>query len=433
MHNRQGGAAHVNIFFLLFALLLFAGGVFFLYTMITAKGDVEKRLETARADVQPLRGEVLLREHNIEEVAEMLGMASMLASVDGEEKIVPSVYKGRDNISEEDYGSQKLQGVALPSTYNRRMRAALERIGASTSSTKFDDVLSAMNTRLETLRSEAAKRKGDIDTNLAAKSTKDDEILAAKQEHATAVSGVLSTIEQGLAQFRSQSTQNEAQIANLNNGLRQQFDELHTAVNEHVSDRERLEAINARYTDHKNALEAVLAQRNAPETVDGRVLASEAKVDRAYIDLNREDGLLAGTVFKISNPRSRAIKAYGTVVSVGALRSEIAIHGLVDEFDPVAAGDELRNDRFTPGMKRTIYLMGNFQSPWDHGTVAGIFRGLGHTVVRKFDAGVDLVILGDATGSTPLSETEEFQDAAKLGVEFAPVARFRDLLSLRGR
>ena len=433
MHNRQGGAAHVNIFFLLFALLLFAGGVFFLYTMITAKGDVEERLDSARAAVEPLRGEVLLRKHNIEEVTEALGMNSMLASVDGEEKVVPAVYKGREKISEDEYGYQTLLGVAMPSTYTRRMRAALDRVGASGSSTKFDDVLSAMNSRLESLRTQASKRSSDIDTNLAAKSAKDDEILAAKQEHATAVSGVLSTIEQGLVQFRSQSSQNDSQIASRNNGLRKQFDDLHAAVNERVADRERLEAVNARYTAHKNALEAVLAQRNAPETIDGRVLASEAKVDRAYIDLSREDGLLAGTVFKISNPRSGAIKAYGTVVRVGSTRSEVAIHGLVDEFDPVATGDVLRNDRFTPGMKRTIYLMGKFKSPWDHGTVAGIFGGLGHTVVRKFDAGVDLVILGDAAGETPLSESEEFQDAAKLGVEFAPVARFRDLLSLRGR
>jgi len=442
MQTRQGGAAHVNIFFLLFALLLFAGSVFFLYTMITKQGDVEERLAKIREDVSALEATDLIYKHNIEDVTDAFGIVSVEkpmkvtledgTEVDGVEH-VPAVYTGKDKIAADTYANQELVGVMLPSRYTEVMKRALSRIGASASDTTLDGAFGAIGKRMETLKKEVEAAEANIQTSITAKIAKDQEVSNAKTQHATAIDGLVSSVEQGLTSYQSQTQQNEAQIERLNSGLRSQQETLHSAINDATANRKRLEAINARYSKHQSALEAVLSQRNPPDAVDGRVLVSEEKIGRAFIDLNRADGLLSGTVFRITNPGSNKVKAYGTVVSVGQDRSEIAIHGLVDRFDPVAGGDELSNDRFTPGMRRTVYLMGTFQDPWDHATVAGILSDLGHDVVRKFDAGVDLVILGDGIGNKPVTETKEFQDASTLGVEFAPVARIRDLLTLRNR
>ncbi|MFK7931504.1 MAG: hypothetical protein AB8H79_25215, partial [Myxococcota bacterium] len=275
----------------------------------------------------------------------------------------------------------------------------------------------------------AAAAEASMGTALTDKRKADDELSAAKGTHATAVDGLLTSMKQGVQDFDQKTKLNERLVAEANDNLLRKQGELYQEVTAHVADRKRLEAVNARFTNHKSHLETVLSQRNAPDAVDGRIVASQGKVKRAYTDLSRVDGLISGTVFRITNPGSNKVKAYGTVVSVGDERSELAIHGLVDEFDPVATGDQMSNDRFTPGMSRRIHLMGSFSNPWDKASVARILTGLGHDVVKRFDAGVDLVILGDEISNNNVSGSKAFQDASTLGVEFAPVARIRDLLT----
>lgn len=430
MHNRQGGAAHVNIFFLLFALILFIGGVFFLYTMLAEKGDVEDALAEQRATVATLETRDLIYQHNIEDLTDVLGFSTVL-EMDGDTPTYKSgTYAGQARLGEDYYASEVLRGVALPSEYQRIVKQGLEKLGADTGATTLQAATAAINARTTKLQESIAAAETRMTEALAAKRQADAKVSEAKGAHATEVAEVLSTMEQGVQQFEQQSLTNAKTIADAHGNLRRRQQDLHQEVQDHVQDRKRLQAINARYSNHKSALEAVLSQRNPPDAVDGLVVAADDKVGRGFIDLSRRDGLITGTVFRITNPGSNQVKAYGTVVSVGDERSEIAVHGVVDRFDPVAGGDELSNDRFTPGMRRTIHLMGAFADPWDRTSITRILTELGHDVVKRFDAGVDLVILGDDLSRQSIAETEAFQDASTLGVEFAPVAKIRDLLIL---
>ena len=179
--------------------------------------------------------------------------------------------------------------------------------------------------------------------------------------------------------------------------------------------------------------------RNPISVADGQVIVARPGVSNAYISLGRKDMLQPGTVFRIKNRNSNAIKGYAEVVRVEQDKAEVRLSGVVDQLgDPVREGDQLYNDLYSTGKynNRTIYLMGRFSSPYHKPQLISLLESLGNKVVHKMAPGVDTVLLGNSIpneegdGEIKIEDTDDYKLAMQLGVEFAPLRKVRDLIKL---
>jgi hypothetical protein len=186
-----------------------------------------------------------------------------------------------------------------------------------------------------------------------------------------------------------------------------------------------------------SALSARDAMIKAPDVPDGKILVARNGIPKAFINLGRKDMLKEGTVFRIKNTNSDKVKGLATVTKVEDERSEVALSNMVDPIgDYAREGDLLYNELFSPGVTRTIFLMGRFDEPYSKENLSNLLKRLGNRVVTKMAPGVDTVILGSnpvneaGDGFSSVQDSEEFKLASELRVEFAYLSSIRDLIKL---
>jgi len=177
--------------------------------------------------------------------------------------------------------------------------------------------------------------------------------------------------------------------------------------------------------------------RQPEDVADGKIVVARQGVTTAFINLGKKDLLQMGTTFRVKNARSKDTKGYATVTRVEDDRAEVELSGITEPVgDWVREGDTIYHDLYTPGMSRTIYLMGRFNAPYNKDALATLLRRLGNKVVTKMGPGVDTVILGDdplneaGDGFAAVSDSEEYKQAVDLRVEFAPLRKIKDLVKL---
>lgn len=423
MHNRQSGAAHVPIMLFLILLVMFLGAMGFGYVTLTRNGELQKQVATAKADAEVLRNKSLLIEHYIEDIGRVIGK--------------PGKYEGRP-------GSQSVyQGATLdypmvmnPDEVKRVLDDACARAKVSVA-TGIENVLGAMVTHASQLEQRAKDIEAERDRALTEKREVENKFTAATSTHSQAANTWRQSLEQTRAEFTNATADKDRTISSLQDGLRSKADELTTAREEASAIEKGLRKDVAMRDMHASALIARNAMRNPPDVADGKVIAAQAGVPSAFINLGRKDLLQPGTVFRIKNPNSAAIKGYATVKSVDEERAEVVLSGLVDPIgDSVRAGDVLFNDLFTPRVTRTIYLMGRFSAPYNKPELTILLRRLGNKVVDKMAPGVDTVILGNdpineaGDGFVSVQESDEFKLASDLRVEFTYLKTIRDLIQL---
>src|SRR5690606_38591958 len=175
--------------------------------------------------------------------------------------------------------------------------------------------------------------------------------------------------------------------------------------------RKELETLGARIDAAADKVKLL----NPGDSPDGMVIDASQATGLAWINLGRRDQLPIGTTFEVVKPGTDQVKAYATVSRLEQSRAEVRITGLKDPYDPVANGDMVRNDLYSPDMRHNIYLMGRFSAPLTRPTVQTLLEDLGNRVVDELGPGVDLILLGgntineDGSGFTPLTETEEYK------------------------
>ena len=179
------------------------------------------------------------------------------------------------------------------------------------------------------------------------------------------------------------------------------------------------------------------ALRQPPNVADGKVVAAENGIPKAFINLGRKDMLQPGTVFRIKSPNSTAVKGYAEVTRVEDERAEVRLYNFTDPIANYATeGDLIFNDLFTPRVTRTMYLMGRFSAPYGKEKLTNLLRRLGNRVVSKMAPGVDTVVLGNnpvneaGDGFDAVESSAEFKKANELRVEFTYLAKIADLIKL---
>lgn len=423
MHTRQGGAAHVPMMFFILLLIMFLGAMGFAYVKLTENGDLIKQRDEARTEAQAARERGLLIEHYIEDIGRVIGKQGK--------------YEGRPE-SKSVYGKATIDfaGLMNPADVKKLMEDACSNAKVSQASS-LENVLTAMVTRMSQLdertqnaereREKAIKEKGEIDSAFAAAKTAQAE-LAAKWNQ---------DLEQARADFEAGKQSKDGTIAQLNQNLNDKRNELATTTEAAKALEMSLRKDLANKDMHNSALIAKDRMRDPPDVADGKIIVARTGLPTAFINLGKKDLLQPGTIFRIKNPNSDAVKGYATVTRVEDERAEVSLHDVVAPNDnAVAEGDLLFNEIYSPRLVRTIYLMGRFSTPYEKAPLTVLLKRLGNKVVDKMGPGVDTVILGDnplneaGDGFAEVKESQEYKEAFGLGVEFAPLKKIRDLIKL---
>lgn len=423
MHNRQSGAAHVPIMFFLLLLVLFLGAVSFAFVTHGKNADLTKQRNDALADAQTLRKKDLLVEHYVGDVGVVIGKAGK--------------YEGRKNQGGV-YGDAALgyPGVVNPDEVKKVMDDALTAAGLS-AAMGLENVLSSMVTKIGQLNARIKDIESERDKALAEKTEVDRKFQAAAAEAATKAREFGQNLDQTRSDFESAKTDKDNRINLVNESLQAKAAELSTEKERAQAKEKELSHEIAKHQMQNSALVARDAMRKAPDVPDGKVLVAKNGIPTAFINLGRKDMLQPGTVFRVKNPSSAAVKGYATVTRVEEDRAEVALANFTDPIGDYARdGDLLYNDLYTPRVTRTIFLMGRFTAPYNKGDLANLLKRLGNKVVDKMGPGVDTVILGNdpvneaGDGFTSVQESAEFKQASELRVEFAYLATIRDLIKL---
>jgi hypothetical protein len=422
MHNRQSGAAHVPIMFFLLLLVMFLGAVTFAFITNTKNGDLTKQRDEARADAKALRERDLLIEHYIGDIGQVIAK--------------PGKYEGRKDAGG-IYGSAVLQyaGVMNPAEVKKAMDDALTALGLSTAS-GLDNVLGSMVTKLNQMSDRVKSIEAERDKAMADRAEVDRKFQAAATEASKKASEYSQTMDQQRADFTQASTDKDNRIATVQQSLQAKNDELSTEKERAAAKEKDLNKEIAKHQMQNSALVARETLRKADDVPDGKIIVAKNGIPTAFIDLGRKDLLQPGTIFRVKNPGSAAVKGYATVTRVEEDRAEVTLSNFVEPVgDYARAGDQLYNEFYTPRVTRTIYLMGRFTVP-NRDDLAKLLKRLGNRVVDKMQPGVDTVILGDnpvneaQDGFAAVQDSPEFKLASELRVEFAYLSSIRDLIKL---
>lgn len=423
MHNRQRGAAHVPIIFFILVLVLFLGAVGWAYSVANQNAELTQKVAQRDADAAVSAGKIQLLKDYVEDVGRVIEL--------------PGKYEGRGT----NYAGATLDGftgVINPADLKKRMDAFSTALGLSPAKG-----LENMCSGAVALVNDKIQREKDIsgerDKALADKAATEKSFGEATSEHAKKASEWSQALEQAKADYTASLSQKDSNINALTNSVRDTNDQLNAAKEAAAAEKKVMSNEIGKLKMHNSALTSKDRLRAPVDVADGKVLVAKAGVNTAFISLGRKDMLQAGTIFRVKNKNSNAVKAYATVTRVEQEKSEVQLSDVVDPLgDAVREGDEVFNELFSPNgvNKRTIFLMGRFSYPYNKDQLTMLLKNLGNTVVTKMGPGIDTVILGDdavneaGDGFTSITESAEYKEANALGVEFAPLRKIRDLLKL---
>ncbi|MCA8950257.1 MAG: hypothetical protein KDE27_12200 [Planctomycetes bacterium] len=420
MHTRQSGAAHVPIMFFLILLVLFLGTLGFAYVTLTKNGELMQDRDDAIAQAKELTNRALLVEHYIEDLGLVVGK--------------PGEYKGRAN---RDYDGATLTspGMMNPAEIKQVMENACSAAGVSVS-TSLENVFNSMVTRINQLQDRVTSAEGELAKAIADKNAVDDKFRTATTDATARAREFTQNLDQARAEFEQFRSSQAGTIANLRQNLIDKDNELLQNNETAAATEKGLRGEISLLQNQNSALVSREELRKPADVSDGKIIAARDGVRTAFIGLGKKDLLQPGTMFRIRNPRSDAVKGYAEVIRVEEERAEVKLSGIADPVgDWVRKGDLLYNDLYTPGMSRTIYLMGRFSAPYNKDALSTLLTRLGNKVVTKMAPGVDTVVLGndpineDGDGFASIEDSDEYKNAVQWRVEFAPLLKIRDLIA----
>jgi hypothetical protein len=423
MHNRQSGAAHVPMMFFLLLLVLFLGAVAFAFITNTKNGELVKQRNDAQAAEAELRTRELLVQHYIEDNGRVVGKQGKYEGRKGQGPI----YKD---------ATLTYSGVMNPEEIQKVMSDALTAAELAPAS-GLENTLSSLVTNIKQLKTRVKDVETELEKARTEKSEVDKKFQAATTEASAKAREFATNVEEQRTAYENAKVQKDTQIAQVSANLNTRSEELSAEKERAAAQEKLLRGEIEKFQRHNSALVAKDEMRRPPDAADGKVVVARNNVPTAFINLGRKDMLQPGTMFRVKNVGSSAVKGYATVTRVEEERSEVALSGFVDPIgDYAREGDLIYNDLYTPGVTRTIFLLGRFDRPYAKDDLANLLRRLGNRVVHKMAPGVDTVIIGSdpineaQDGFTAVQESPDFKLASELRVEFAYLSTIRDLIKL---
>jgi hypothetical protein len=404
---------------------MFLGALGFAYVTLDRNSNLENKNKELVEENEKLSGKNILFSHYVKDLGDLLGKSG--------------TYGGRANTDPSLYANQKLEGVEGVQNLEavkKVMEDACQQAGVA-QARGLEAVLAALNNKVGQLNTRVGEIESERDKVLGEKSTVDASLATLTTETNRRAGEWRQSLDQARTDFDAAKNDRDARITSLQQNVRDKNDEYLAAKETWTAAEKKLVNEKRKLEMHNSALLARDAMINPPDVADGKVVAARSGVMTAFIDLGRKDMLVPGTVFRVKNPHSDAVKAYATVTRVEAEKAEVELSGIVDPIkDAVREGDRLFNDIYAPGKSRTIFLLGRFSYPYNKPELETLLRNLGNKIATKMEPGVDTVILGpdlqneDNTGFIKVQDTAEYKLANDLRVEFVTLHKIRDLIKL---
>jgi hypothetical protein len=400
---------------------MFLGALGFAMVTQTRNGELLQQRDAARNDAKTLRDQATLVADYIEDLGRVIGK--------------PGKYEGRKGGV---YGaaSLTLPGVMNPDEIKAVMDKATKDAEVSIAS-GIENVLGALVTKVGQQAQRVRDVEAERDKVLNEKSEVDRKFQAAATEAANKAREYSQNNDQLRTDFAAANQDRDNRISQVQENLKSKVDELQKE-REAATDRENeLKKKNANLQNQNSALVSKDLLRRAPDVADGKILTAKNGLPTAFINLGRKDLLQAGVVFRVRAPNSSVVKGYAVVTRTEEERAEVQLYDFADPVANYAAGGDLiYNDFYTPRVTRTIFLLGRFSAPYHKPELTNLLTRLGNKVVDKMGPGVDTVILGNqpvneaGDGFASIEEMPEYKLANELRVEFADLAKIRDLIKL---
>lgn len=424
MHNRQTGAAHVPIMFFLLLLIMFLAATGLAWMNLTKNNELTTKRQAELAELEALRGKLLLCEHYIVDIGNVVAK--------------PGKYEGRE-VSRNAYAGATLDGIAgvmSPEEVAKVMDKALATVEQAQAK-GLENVLGSMTGYVASLKDRIRDIESKRDEALATQSKTADELRKKSSDFETKSRWYSDELARVRSELEASHSRTQATLAatsaNVETIAREKL-----AVEDAAAAKEKELTRKIEQGEHHLAgIQQRETLRKPPSVADGTVIAARKGLPTAFINIGRKDLLQSGTVFHVRAPNSSLNKAKATVVRVEDDRAEVELSNLVDPVaDYVRDGDQLYNDIYSPGVVRTIFLMGRFSEPYHKPALTALLRRLGNKVVDKMGPGVDLVILGNdpkneaGDGFAAVQESADYKEAVRLRVEFATLATIHELIRL---
>lgn len=432
-NQRQSGAAQVPVLIFLFLFVLFLGAGFFAYS----KADENSKLRREIADLEAENEYTVARKQILDEYND--GLIKVLG------KSFTGTFTGDNDVSYYGDASQENLDLEKFQIQNAALAAKVqESIDTFVSSEELDgiDYSGSLTMLFENVRKKIESLESQVKTAEEAQAAEVQRLATARQDLSKAETTFKDENQSQRTTYNNDRDNLEGQLEQqktLLNAANQSYRDIRTQMTNLVSEhQQQIAAMQTQLETMQGRVDAMsqrISMINPPESADGIVLSSSETARRAWINLGQKDMLPVGTTFTIVDPIDGRVKGEGTVLSVEWSRAELAITKVVDRYDPVRPDDQVRNDLYSPNLRRNIYLMGRFVPPFTRPVVKQQLEALGNTVVEELSPAVDLVLVGkgtineDGSGFTPLTETDEFKFASFLRLEMRPVTKMRQFLT----
>ena len=181
---------------------------------------------------------------------------------------------------------------------------------------------------------------------------------------------------------------------------------------------------------------AIRREPKAPDAPDGKILMVGSGGSIAFIDIGRRSGLRPGTRFEVLTPAANGeLVNSGTMVEVRELQDNIAMVGVIGDFNPlnpILPGDQVRNPHFDRTRVMHHYLLGEYPLTLSKEFVAARLSELGAAVDGTLGTQTDVLVLGDKplgeAEAQDLTMTDEYKLADKLGMRIIRLAELAEFL-----
>ncbi|MCH2100509.1 MAG: hypothetical protein MK209_01095 [Planctomycetes bacterium] len=288
---------------------------------------------------------------------------------------------------------------------------------------------SASQSRIADMERQIAQLRADLD----ARQAETDTAISDKDQR-------IDDLEGELDDTRNSMNEQIVDLERQRDALRDQYRELDDRLTQTEAEKDAeiatVRTASATMKQRNDILSSQLNQvSRRADSADGAILTSNARVNKAWIDLGRTSRVAPGLQFEVLDQTSGAAKGRVEVISVEDGRSEVAILATADKYNPIATGDKIRNAVFDPSRQPVAVLLGNGFGAYSADDMKIKLAEVGISVVDDVTVETDYLLLGtpffdEETGDMMSWEQQDSYRAARgLSVEVVPR---RDWLSWLG-
>ena len=291
----------------------------------------------------------------------------------------------------------------------------------------------AADTTLEAMLKRLQKKNEAVQRRLVAAEQERDRARNDEDAARESADTVKRGKDQRIAELEGEKQQVEERLTNITQTKDQEIEGLRGSVN---SAKERTAQVEEEARKEKKDLVTMLEReknlkRQASERIisikknnnaDGKVSARVSGSNKVIVSIGAMRGVKEGTqfeVYELGKGNEVLKKGWVTIQEVKPDFSVAIIESEVDEFNPIAGADLIRNPLFESGKQPTFYLMGDMTGRLSNQQTEALIKKMGGKVVKDVTVHTDFVVLGrkESDEAVPFENRPEWEHVKDFNIE----------------